>query len=91
MGLEELEALGLEELEALILEELEAHWFRGLEELEALVRSDWLEDLEDVGKVVRPKRWKRWGDEASPMELALPPEVDGSTCAVIGFNRIGVG
>ena len=42
----------------------------------------------------RPKRWKRLrtgGDEASPMELALPPEEDGTFCPVTVFDRIGIG
>ena len=40
-----------------------------------------------------PKRWKRLrteGDEASPMELALPPEEDGIKTPVTVFNRIGI-
>ena len=41
-----------------------------------------------------PKRWKRLrtgGEEASLMELALPPEEDGMTGPVTGFDRIGIG
>ena len=44
--------LGVEELEALVLEVLEAPWFRCLEELEALVWLNGLEDLVLFGQLV---------------------------------------
>ena len=42
----------------------------------------------------RPKRWKRLrtgGEEASLTELALSPEVDGTSGSVTGFDRICTG